>query len=285
MAKAFSVASWNVEHLRDRQENNVARVAFLQQQRPDVVAVYEAEGKYIWQELMEGMPGYSFFITEGSNTQEILLGTAPGVTAFVTQKLQFRENNPFMRPGALMTVRVDGVDYALLFLHLASWPKAGGFGLRTDMTERAFTFKAELDRAAAEAAERDGRPAREANYIFLGDLNTMGLEYQWGSDGPGKPKKTRIPAEQEIASLGYLAEQSGMRLLTKTADASWHGSGRKHSNLDHVVASKGLRFRRFARDAEVDVRGWPQLDEADHEAWMNEFSDHALLYFEVERAG
>jgi hypothetical protein len=47
MAKAFSVASWNVEHLKDRQETNPQRVAFLRQQRPDVIAIYEAEGKHL----------------------------------------------------------------------------------------------------------------------------------------------------------------------------------------------------------------------------------------------
>jgi hypothetical protein len=54
------------------------------------------------------------------------------------------------------------------------------------------------------------------------------------------------------------------------------------SDLDHVVASDGLAFRQFS-GADVDVRGWPKL-EADKQAdWMKQFSDHALLYFEVEQ--
>ena len=39
MAKAFSLASWNVEHFKDDPAERVARVlAFLQKQKPDVFA-------------------------------------------------------------------------------------------------------------------------------------------------------------------------------------------------------------------------------------------------------
>ena len=89
MAKAFSVASWNVKHFTSAgRRSRVDRVvSFLAAQEADVVAVYEAEGAEVWRELMERLPGYSFFITEGQNTQEILLGTRGGLTAFVTQKV------------------------------------------------------------------------------------------------------------------------------------------------------------------------------------------------------
>ena len=58
---------------------------------------------------MAGFPGYSFFITEGENTQEILVGIGPAVTGFMTQKLEFREHNPFLRPGSLLTVKPKGL--------------------------------------------------------------------------------------------------------------------------------------------------------------------------------
>src|SRR5918992_4267485 len=112
MAKAFSVASWNVEHFADKQGRNEQRIEFLAEQKPDVVAIFEVEGKDVWRELMDTMKGYSFFITEGQNAQEILLGIAPGITGFLTQRTEFQENNAFMRPGALLTVRAHGEDYA-----------------------------------------------------------------------------------------------------------------------------------------------------------------------------
>ena len=47
MTKAFSVASWNIEHFKQKPESQarVDRViAFLNAQTPDVFALYEVEG-------------------------------------------------------------------------------------------------------------------------------------------------------------------------------------------------------------------------------------------------
>jgi hypothetical protein len=195
------------------------------------------------------MPRYSFFITEGRNTQEILLGTAPGVTAFLTQRIEFQAENAFMRPGALLTIRAAREYYPLLFLHVASMTGPRGFGLRADKTTRAFEFKKTLDKNVP------GPP----NYIFLGDLNTMGMEY-YATQDPRRPRlKVRVEPAQELAGLAYQAEQFGMRVLPKTADATWRGRGTLRSNLDHVVAAKHLKFRAFAAGREVSVRGWPEL--------------------------
>jgi exonuclease III len=273
MAKAFSVASWNVEHFQDKAGRNDKRIAFLREQQPDVLAIYEVEGKEVWRQLMQKLPGYSFFITEGRNTQEILVGIGPGVTGFLTQRTEFNEGNVFMRPGALLTVRADGEDYALLFLHVASWPDAGGFGLRADMIERAFKFRKTLDKAAR----------MPANYLFLGDLNSMGLDYEYGKVGRSV-QRARVSAEQEISRLSYLAGKHSMRLATKNADATWGDPGRPsmRSNLDHVVAADHLRFVQFD-GADIDVRGWPKLPASDQADWMRNYSDHGLLYFEVEK--
>lgn len=92
-----------------------------------------------------------------------------------------------------------------------------------------------------------------------------------------------------------------MRILTKTAPFSWWGGGRlAPSSLDHVVAADHLRFRQFSRvdidlphypefdplpaRCDVDVRGWPrERTRAAQRRWINSFSDHGLLFFEVQR--
>ena len=278
VAKAFSVASWNVEHLTSQgRPTRVADVAArLLELDPDVVAIYEVEGKQVWQELMDGMPGYSFFITEGQNTQQILLGTSGRVTTFVTQKVEFRSRDAFMRPGALLTVRVDGHDYTLLFLHLASMPDPRGFGLRTDMVDRALEFKKRVVNRL--------KPT-ERNFIFLGDLNSMGLDYVYGREAPPSRRLLRRGAsgDEEILRLGYVADKVGMRVLGKTHDATWRDS-RRTSNLDHVVAAKHLRFRKFDAGAEVQVKGWPELaTKPEQLEWTRRYSDHAILYFEVQK--
>jgi endonuclease/exonuclease/phosphatase family protein len=276
LAKAFSVASWNVEHLGD--QGPPARIAnvvgFLQQQQADVIAIYEVEGRHVWRQLMNSLPGYSWFITEGQNTQQILLGTASDVTAFVTQKVEFKGRDAFMRPGALMSVRHDGHDYTLLFLHLASMPDPRGFGLRQDMVDRAFKFKGLIVDAIAPT---------EPNFIFLGDLNSMGLDYVYGQQGgAGTPLlRDRAVAEHEISRLSFEAGKHGMRVLTKSHDVTWRSQSLK-SNLDHVVAATHLVFTQL-NGVDVAVRGWPELaNEQAQRDWTTEFSDHGLLFFEVQ---
>jgi len=277
VAKAFSVASWNVEHLGDEgpPERMANVVQFLQDQDADVIAIYEVEGKNVWRQLMDGLPGYSWFITEGANAQEILLGTGSGVTAFVTQKVEFSSRDAYMRPGALMSIRHAGHEFTLLFLHLASMTDPRGFGLRQDMVDRALKFK----RAVVDAIA-----PQEPNFVFLGDLNSMGLDYVYGQEGgPGTTLlRDRATAEHEIGRLAYEGAKAGMRPLTKTHDVTWR-SNTMTSNLDHVVAANHLHFRDFGGGAEVSVRGWPALatEEAQRD-WITRFSDHALLYFDVQ---
>lgn len=220
------------------------------------------------------MPDYVFQITEGSQTQEILVGVRNTLTAFITQRVEFKSGTTHMRPGQLVTIARDGASYALLFLHLASGTDPRGMGLRDDMLERALEFRRTLDKAAGGAGL--------ARYIFLGDLNTMGMEYPFDRD---------IDAELELRKWDRYATRRSiaMRRLVKSHDRSWFNGSRSRippSNLDHVFATTNLAFRRYRRPAggyaEVSVRGW--VDEPTDErqdAWIAGYSDHSLLFFEV----
>lgn len=271
MARAFTLASWNVEHFRGRANRvkDVVKQLRDEANKPDVFALYEVEGKTVFGALVSELPGYQFHITEGRQTQEILVGVKRGHTAFFSQRTEFKSGNPFLRPGALLTLQVDGQAYSMLFLHTKSLPTPVGFGLRDDMMSRAFKLKRKLDKAAG------GR--NKSKFLFLGDLNTMGLEYPFDQD---------IKATTELRRLDGRASRNGMRRLTKTAPATfWNGPGSSFppSDLDHVVASKNLSFRAFAGGADVDVRGWPKKpnDQAKGR-WINRFSDHALLFLDVQ---
>ena len=70
MAKAFSVASLNIEHLRNDPERSERVVEFLKEQRPDVLAIYEVEGKELFPDLVSRLPKHTFAITEGAQVQE-----------------------------------------------------------------------------------------------------------------------------------------------------------------------------------------------------------------------
>jgi endonuclease/exonuclease/phosphatase family metal-dependent hydrolase len=273
MAKAFSVASWNVEHFKEDRSRVKRVLGFLKKQKPDIFALYEVEGSTVFQTLVGLMPDYTFHITEGPQVQEILVGVKQGLTAFFTQKIEFKSGATAMRPGALLTVTVGDKHYPILFLHTASGNDPRGLGLRDDMMERAVEFRKALDKAARRAG------GASANYIFLGDLNTMGMEYRFvrGRD---------ISAQDELTKLEKQAKKRNMRLLVKSAPNSWSNGSNSSippSNLDHVVAADHLVFTQFD-GSDVSVRGWAQKTTTQEQnEWIKQFSDHSLLFFEVHK--
>lgn len=282
MAKAFSVASWNVEHFgatnKDNDQPNKPIgpiIDFIAEQKADVIAIYEVVGKVVFEEIVKKMNSYQFHITEGPQSQEILVGVKKTMTSFFTQKIEFKSGAAMLRPGALLTLVVDGQNYTLLFLHLKSLSVPKGFGLRDDMTERAIRFRKTLNKV-----HKDAGFSGQANFIFLGDLNTMGMNLTYS--------KKDISGDEEIDRLKKrLAHKSvSMVIPNKTHhNTFWPGSKSKYkpSGLDHVVAADHLNFKNF-NGSSVDVRGW--VDEKTNEKkdiWTKKYSDHALLYFEIQK--
>lgn len=271
MAKAFSLVSWNVEHFKEDDDRVPRVVDLLSAQQPDVFALYEVEGKVVFDALTTRMPGYTFHITEGPAVQEILVGVRSNMTAFFTQKLEFRAGVSSLRPGALLTLTVAGKHYPMLFLHTKSGNDPRGLGLRDDMLVRACEFSRTLKDASGTTGP--------ANYLFLGDLNTMGMKYR---HVPGR----NIAAVDELTKLTGEAARFKMRLLSKDEPHTWSNgstSSLPPSNLDHVVAANHLKFKSFD-GADVSVRGWPkESTTTKQDAWIRRFSDHALLYLEIQR--
>lgn len=270
MTKAFSLASWNVEHFRNPGSRVDRIVQFLTElPSPDVFALYEVEGAEVFDEVVAKMPGYSFHITEGPQVQEIMVGVQPKLTAFFTQKLEFKAGLQFLRPGALLTITIDSMHYPILFLHTKSGTEPLGLGLRDDMFRRAIDFKKVLDTAAGGTA----------NYMFLGDLNTMGMDYTY-------LRTNDIKADQEILKLSTFANRRGMRLLHKDEPATWWGgssSGFMPSNLDQVVTASHMTLKPFGT-ADVTVLGWPKRSSVSaKDTWIKDYSDHGCLYMEVQK--
>lgn len=282
MAKAFSVVSWNVEHFGATNKDNDKPnkpigpiIDFIVEQKADVIAIYEVVGKVVFEEIVTKMPSYQFHITEGPQSQEILVGVKKNITSFFTQKVTFKSGAAMLRPGALLTLVVDSQNYTLLFLHLKSLSVPKGFGLRDDMTERAIKFRKTLNKAHKKAGH-----SGLANFIFLGDLNTMGMNLTYSNkDITGAEEIDRLQKRLNHKSVA-------MDVTDKTHDNTyWPGSNSSYSPspLDHVVAADHLSFKSF-NGASVDVRGWVNEDtDAKKDAWTNKFSDHALLYFEVQK--
>jgi len=278
MKKVYSLLSWNIEHLGGFGDSNfeqrLARVTGkIKNEDPDVFALYEVEGKEVFGKLVNNFPGYSFHITEGPQVQEILVGVRGGITSFFTQKVVFKSGVHLLRPGALLTLEIEGEEYPILFLHLKSFNDPRGFGLRDDMLRKAIKFAGVLKRGE-----------KPANYLFIGDLNTMGLNYYFDRD---------IPADTELRKSDIYAKRYyDMIRLGKTYLFTWNnGSSSSYppSNLDHAYAAKHLQFRMFANkdredESPVNVCGWVDEEHTDNQdKWINDYSDHSYLYLEVQK--
>jgi hypothetical protein len=103
----------------------------------------------------------------------------------------------------------------------------------------------------------------------------MGMQYMY-------LRARDIDSAQELQKLDSGAGKAKMRRLTKNEPATWwNGGSLAPSNLDQVIAADHLAFRSFS-GADVSVRGWPQKAGTARKTWIKRYSDHALLYFEVQ---
>ena len=278
MAKKFSVLSWNVEHFKVSKKKTDKIIQHIKSINPDVLAIYEVEGAEVFSFMTEEFSKYSFFITEGPQTQEILVGTKNTLQSFTSQRIAFKRGISALRPGTLTTITHKGENYSLLFLHTKSFQNPGGFGIRDDQFQHAFNLKKKLDKNAGGTGK--------AKMIVAGDLNTMGLDY-YSKD---------IDASYEIEKLGHRAGLREMRIIDKDHHATWTGlkPGNKKKlrfgDLDHVIASDQIEFNMVGDDGKshVKVSGWKELLSDDEtkvnsnvKKFMNEVSDHCSLYFEI----
>jgi endonuclease/exonuclease/phosphatase family metal-dependent hydrolase len=270
MTKILSFASWNVEHFHGNPDRVSRVVNLLKEKDPDVFAIYEVQGKHVYFDLMEKLPTHSFTITENTqqSNMEILVGVRNVIPSFVTQREEFRGKVPTLRPGALATLRINSEDYSILFLHVKSYPDPRSWGLRDDMFKHASSLKRKLDKNVGSE--------ESANFICLGDLNTMGLNATFNDISD-------LSGDQEIDVLEKRMTSVKMRKLKKTHDESWWNGKDNYdpSKLDHVFAANQLNFKKFGED-EVQVVGWPEKETKEQKKeWIDKYSDHALLYAEV----
>ena len=269
MAKLFSFASWNVEHFVNNRDRIKENIQFISESNPDVFAVFEVEGKDVFGSFVELMPTHNFFITEDLSKMATLVGVNRQLTAFVTQRQELKSKVPTLRPGALITLTIKDEYYSVLFVHMKSSPDPHSWGLRDDMIGHVLGLKRALDKTP-------GAPPHGANFICMGDLNTMGMNVTYSDKD--------MTGAEELERYVKRFKPKKVRLLSKTSDYTWWGGSESDyppSNLDHVLASDSLNFREFD-GMEILVRGWPELPtEEEQTNWIKNHSDHAMLYGEV----
>ncbi|WOE74502.1 endonuclease/exonuclease/phosphatase family protein [Alterisphingorhabdus coralli] len=281
----LKILTWNIEHFngtggkdertRQKRLNRLDRVIqFLKDEAPDIFSISEVSSGFVYEKMVQAFPEHSFNITTGRQSQEILIGVRPGLSPFFTQKDEFKQNNAFLRPGALLTIRKDEVYIPILFVHLKSLPDPEGFGLRDAMIENIYALKKALDKAAANLA---GVDEKKANFIVLGDYNTMGLDYYRSEND--------IPKEREIAVLTSRMRRRDMRKPPTSFPYTFYngsGSSLPMSELDHVFVAEHMVLEQDGEGHEVQIGGWA-LEHIDskRDEWIEKYSDHAPLIFTV----
>jgi len=278
----LTIFSWNIEHFNGNggidKSNKAARINrvdhvanYIKEVKPDVFALLEVEGSTVFEKMTNILPEYVFNITEGNQTQEILVAVKHGLTAFFTQRNEFKRSNPNLRPAALLTIKKDNVSIPILFTHLKSMDSPEGFGLRDAMFDKIYNLKKSLDKAA----QSMGNEA--ANFIILGDLNTMGLNYE------GQDKD--INSELEIKVVTKRFSRRGMVCLKKDHGVTFNNGSKSEYpslDLDHVFASKHLTFEPATDNAFVRVGGWAKLNSVhEQDEWISKFSDHAPIQLKL----
>lgn len=263
--KKFSLFCWNVHNLIPEQTDVSKVIQHIKRFNPDIFALFEVVGSDAWRHLFKEFPQHSFFITEGEQTQEILIGVPRTLKIFYTQRDEFKSGRTALRPGAFVTFEIDREIYTLLFLHLKSANDPEGFGLRDDMLEHVYNLKGALDRAAGGSGK--------ANFIVMGDLNTMGLNYHYSHD---------IAAEVEIDHMRYRSNWRKMNHLNKSNPFTWSNGKDMFSDLDHVLASQQIQFQKWD-SAHIKVGGWNELpsNSPEFRTFIETVSDHCSLYCEV----
>jgi len=276
----IEVAGWNIEHFRGDPARVERAIGFVRgndggpRRVPDVLALFEVEGKRVFHDIVEALPEHSFHLTEGKQTQEILVAVRREMQWFATQRMEFKTGRDHLRPGLLLTLKKEGKLFSLLLLHIKAGSSPEDFGLRDAALVHAFNLKKALDRAGK------GR----ANFAVLGDLNTVGVDdtVPYGTVLDQKPEK-------EIARLADWAERRGMVLHRPDREHTWwNGSGTyAPAHLDHVIAAEHLEVTRPGnKEPGTTVLGWPKLEGDERRKWIETFSDHAMLSFELgEGAG
>jgi len=269
----FKVLSWNIEKFQG-EANRLTKIAqHILADDPDIFGIFEVENVDIINLVRNHFQDYNFHLTQGSSNKEILVGVRKGKfdNTIFTQKREFKIYNPFLRPGALLTINHNNNLYNLLFLHTDSGTEAPDFGNRQKMFEKIWSLKKKLNRMATNG---------NARLIVLGDLNTMGMSYP-----TRRISDRKVTEEKEIEILAKISNKWDMELLIKDEKDTFNNE-RYKSNLDHIISATSINLETFGNDEngipiKVNVRGWNQLNGNSRKSFIRNISDHSSLTINV----
>ncbi len=266
---SIKLLSWNIENFKGKDPERLTEIAaHIHREDPDLFCLFEVENVNIIELVQAHFKNFIFNLTEGPQNKEILVAynKYKFQSAIYTQRRSFQIYNPYLRPGALLSLKYKHTFYNFLFLHADSGVDPSDFGNRTEVLKKVFKLKKSLDKKGA------------SHLVVAGDLNTMGMFYP-----SRRMADVRVSAVDEIQQLAKDAGKAGMRLLTKQHHETFN-NGKVRSDLDHVLASKQLKIRKRGHSDsgyEVKVWGWNQLEGDAQKHFIRNISDHSALVLEI----
>ncbi|MEM9833790.1 MAG: endonuclease/exonuclease/phosphatase family protein [Bacteroidota bacterium] len=275
------VLFWNVENFVGGEDRTEAVKRHIQEFDPDVFCLCEIKDKVAMRSLlMDKLIDYDFGLTDGQQRIELLAGWRKGKFQQVlfTQRREFKANQNQLRPGSLLTAKINEKWFNFLFLHTDSGVKIKDYRNRQEMFEKIWSMKSILD---------DISTTPESYFAILGDYNTMGRS-QIG-------QYPKITGQEEINDLKHDASDKNMTLLDKTEETTlaWgrNSSGNyRLSNLDHVIVSNNLDLIDFEKDDgskfPAEVSGWVNItDEDERVNFIENISDHCSVRIKISLQG
>lgn len=268
------VLFWNIENFRGDDPERAAAVArHIKDFEPHIVGFSEIGSKLAIRNLMmEELSEYDFGITDGAQNIELMAGWKRGTfdQALYTQRREFKAGSDGQRPGALLSVMLNGEFINFLFLHTDSGKSERDYGNRRTMFGKISSLRKTLN-------DIEGGLSK---FIVMGDLNTMGRDATTDDDA--------ISGDDEILGLKRFMARGGMTLQEKSSPETFlqyksDGSVEFQSDLDHVISTDVTPLKVLGGGKSVRVRGWNDLNsDAERIDWTENLSDHASIEIELD---
>lgn len=272
----LKVLFWNVENFVGGEDRTTAVHDHITEFDPDLFCLCEIKDKVALRSLlMQRLSSYNFGLTDGLQQIELLAGWKRNVFEQVmyTQRREFRASQDHLRPGALITAKIQNEWLNFLFLHTDSGRGIRDYQNRQEMYSKIWSLKETLDPISI---------GPQAMFIAMGDLNTMGRQRSGQFQG--------VEGKKEIEDLNLDAEIKDMSLKEKTQDytiAYGPPGNYKFSNLDHVITTNNVTLKNIVGqngiEAPVDVRGWIDIDDPNEQIqYIEGIADHCSLRINIQ---
>ena len=149
--KELKFLYWNVRHF-NASSNNKGWLGFresraervfmkISEENPDIFGISEVTDDEVFKAMEKILPDYSYSITDGSQSQETLVGVRNSLSPVFRQKAEFKGGSSTLRPAALTRIFNGDNPVRVLFCHLKSSTEADSFELRKKMCQEAAKLK------------------------------------------------------------------------------------------------------------------------------------------------